>query len=106
MMVGGTTDLFDKRKIMKKKCIIVLFLPVVALAGGSLDEAKMAQVAKEREEWTKQYFANKGSPAPGGGVTVMPEKQMSEYTSFKAQRAKERAEVKKYGYIKQFLPQT
>lgn len=91
---------------MNRKFIAALLFPAVAFAGESLDTAKMAKVAKEREEWTKQHFAKEGSPAPDGGVTVMPEKQMSEYKTFKAQRAKERADVKKYGYIKQFLPQT
>jgi len=91
---------------MNKKLILALLFPAVAFAGENLDAAKLAQISKEREEWTKQHFAKQGSPAPDGGVTVMPEKQMSEYKSFKAQRAKERADVKKYGYINQFLPQT
>ena len=91
---------------MNKKIIVALLFPAMAFAGETLDAAKLAQVAKEREEWTKQHFAKQGSPVPDGGVTVMPEKQMSEYKTLKAQRAKERADVKKYGYIKQVLPQT
>lgn len=84
----------------------MLFPAVAAFASENLDAANLAKVAKEREEWTKQHFAKQGSPVPDGGVTVLPEKQMSEYKTFKAQRAKERADVQKYGYIKQFLPQT
>lgn len=91
---------------MNKKLILTLLFPAVAFAGENLDAAKLAQVAKEREEWTKQHFAKQGSPTPDSGVTVIPEKQMSEYNTFKEQRTKERADVKKYGYIKQFLPQT
>lgn len=91
---------------MNKKFILALLFPAVAFASENLDAAKLAQIVKEREEWTKQDFAKQGSPAPDGGVTVMPEKQMSEYNTFKEQRTKERADIRKYGYIKQFLPQT
>jgi len=91
---------------MNKKLIVALLFPAVAFSGENLDAAKLAKAAKEREEWTKQHFAKQGSPVPDGGVTVMPEKQMSEYKTFKEQRTKERADIQKYGYIKQFLPQT
>jgi hypothetical protein len=92
--------------VNKKLTVAMLFPAVVAFAGENLDATNLAKVAKEREEWTKQHFAKQGSPVPDGGVTVIPEQQMSEYHTFKAQRAQERADIKKYGYIKQFLPQT
>jgi hypothetical protein len=91
---------------MNKKLIVALLFPAVAFAGENLDADQLAKAAKEREEWTKQHFAKQGSPIPDGGITVIPENQMSEYNKFKAQRAKERADIKKYGYINQFLPQT
>lgn len=92
---------------MNKKLIVAILFPAFSLfAADNLDSPKMDQVAKEREEWTKQHFAKQGSPVPDGGVTVLPEEQMSEYKTFKGQRIKERADFKKYGYIKQFLPQT
>lgn len=91
---------------MNKKLIIAMLLPAFSLfAADNLDLAKMDKIAKEREIWTKKHFAKQGSPVPDGGVTVIPEQQMSEYKIFKEQRSKERADVKKYGYIKQFLPQ-
>jgi hypothetical protein len=91
---------------MNKKLIVAMLFPAFSLfAAESLDPAALAKVAKEREEWTKQHFAKQGSPVPDGGVTVMPEQQMSEYNTFKEQRIKERADVKKYGYVKLFLPQ-
>jgi len=91
---------------MRKKFIVALLFPIFSLnAAENLDSANMAKVAKERAEWTKQYFAKQGAPVPGGGVTVLPERQMSEYNTFKTQRAKERADIKKYGYIKKFSPQ-
>jgi len=107
MAVGGIIKISvnKKGKIMNKKLIVALLFPAVAFAGENLDPAKLALVAKEREAWTKAHFAKQGSPVPDGGVTVLPEKQMSEYKTFKDQRKKERAEVAKYGYIKQFLPQ-
>tara|TARA_Y100001968_G_scaffold81591_1_gene72678 strand:+ start:605 stop:1204 length:600 start_codon:yes stop_codon:yes gene_type:complete len=37
---------------------------------------------------------------------VIPEHQMSGYNIFGSQRAKERDDIKKYGYIRQSLPQT
>lgn len=91
---------------MNKKLIVALLFPAVAFAGENLDAAKLAKAAKEREEWTKQHFAKQGSPVPDGGVSVVPEQQMSEYKTFKEQRTKERADVQKYGYIKSALPQT
>jgi hypothetical protein len=92
---------------MNKKLIAVMLLPAFSvLAAEDLDPAKMAKIAKKREEWTRQHFAKQGSPFPGGGVVVLPEQQMSEYKTFKAQRDKEHEEIKKYGYIKQFSPQT
>lgn len=90
---------------MNKKLIVALFFPVAAFSGENLDSAQMAQVAKERAEWTKQHFAKQGSPIPDGGVKVIPAKQMSQYTKFKEQRAKERADINRYGYIKQSSPQ-
>ena len=77
-----------------------------AFSAFSENNVDLDKIAKERAEWTKQHFAKQGSPVPGGGVVVIPEQQMSEYKTFKAQRDKERADVRKYGYIKQFLPQT
>lgn len=91
---------------MNKKLITVMFFPVFSLfAAENLSPAELAKVAKKREEWTKQYFAKQGAPIPDGGVTVVPERQMSEYNTFKEQRIKEQADIKKYGYVKQFLPQ-
>lgn len=83
-----------------------MLLPSFSLfAAENLNFIETGKLAKEREEWTKKYFASQGSPVPDGGITVMPEQQMSEYESFKEQRIKEREDIKKYGYIKQFLPQ-
>jgi hypothetical protein len=90
----------------KKLMALILFPTASALSTENLDSNKLAQIAKAREEWTKQHFADQGSPVPDGGVTVIPERQMSEYKTFKKQRAKERADVAKYGYIKKSLPQT
>jgi hypothetical protein len=78
---------------LNKKLIVALLFPAVAFAGENLGAAKLAQAAKEREEWTRQHFAKQGSPIPDGGVTVMPEKQMSEYKTFKDKRAKESSMV-------------
>lgn len=92
---------------MNKKYIVLMLFPAFALfAADNLNSDDTAKIAKEREEWTKQYFAQQGAPVPDGGVTVLPEKEMSEYTTFKEQRAIDRQNVKKYGYIKEFLPQT
>lgn len=63
-------------------------------------------VVKERNEWTKRHFTAQGGPVPESGVTVIPEEQMSQYNRFKAQRAKEKSDFKKYGYIRESLPQT
>lgn len=104
MMVGGITNFIQKGQMMKKKIIaLVLFPTFTAFSVGNVD---LDKVAKERAEWTKQHFAKQAAPAPDGGVTVVPEQQMSEYNKFKEQREKERADVRNYGYIKQFLPQT
>lgn len=90
---------------MNKKLVITLLL---ATSSSSFAENKidLEKIAKERAEWTKQYFAQQGSPTPDGGVTVLPEKKMSQYETFKTQRIKEKSDVTKYGYIKQVMPQT
>lgn len=90
---------------MNKKLITLLLFPAITFANQELNSVQMDKVAKEREEWTKQHFAKQGAPIPDGGIKVMPEQQMSEYKTFKAQRTKERSDIKRYGYIKQHLPE-
>ena len=93
---------YKKGKMMKKIILMLLVFPVFSAFSADVD---LDKVAKERAEWTKRHFAAQGSPTPDGGVVVMPEKQMSQYNRFKAQRIKEKADIKKYGYIKETLPQ-
>lgn len=91
---------------MNKKIMVLTLLPAFSLfAAHNLMSENMDKIAKEREEWTKKHFSKQGSPVPGGGVTVLPEKEMAEYKTFKEQRAKERRDKKTLGYIKEFLPQ-
>jgi hypothetical protein len=91
--------------MMNRKLIAILLLaPTLSVV--SADATDMGKIEKAREEWTKQYFAKQGSPIPDGGVTILPENQMAGYVAFKEQRAKEKADIKKYGYIKNSTPQT
>lgn len=90
---------------MNKNLIITLLL-TSSVPVFSADILDMDKIAKERAEWTKQHFAKQGAPIPDGGVIVLPENQMSEYCTFKAQRKQEKADIKKYGYIKKSMPET
>lgn len=87
---------------MNKKIIALLFLPAFAFAAEELD---MEKIGKARDEWAKEHFASQGTAMPDGGIRLMPEQQMSQYNIFKSQRAKERADINKFGYIKQSLPE-
>ena len=92
---------------MNNKIVGLMLFPAFSVfAVDSLNSDDMAKIAKERAEWTKQHFAQQGSPVPDGGVRILPEKKMAEYKTFKKKRAKERQDIKKYGYIKEFIPQT
>jgi len=86
------------------KAILMTLVLASTFSTTFADEPGTEQVNKEREEWTRRYFAAQGTAVPDGGVTVLPEKQMSEYYTFKEQRAKSRASVQKYGYIKESVP--
>jgi hypothetical protein len=87
--------------MFKKTVITLLLIPTFSAFA---DDVDLEQVAKDRLEWTKKHFAEQGSPMPDSGVTVLPEKQMSQYARFKDERAKQKADIKKYGYINQSSP--
>lgn len=85
--------------------IIFLFLLLLSFFVHS-EDVDSDNVIKERDEWTKRHFAAEGGPVPDGGVKVVPEEQMAQYQRFKEQRNKEKSDFKKYGYIRESLPQT
>jgi len=88
--------------MIRSSLAILMFLPafVVSAIAQNIDS-----VAKDRMTWAQQHFADEGSPIPNGGVTVIPEKKMSGYDTFKAERAKNKANVQQFGYIKETSPQ-
>ena len=88
--------------MIRSSLAILMFLPafVVSAIAQNIDS-----VAKDRMTWAQQHFADEGSPIPNGGVTVIPEKKMSGYDTFKAERATNKANVQQFGYIKETSPQ-
>jgi len=83
---------------------IIIALAFMSSFSAFSAEVDMDKIAKERLEWTKKHFAEQGSPFPDGGIRILPEKKMSEYNTFKKIRAKNREDVKKFGYIKKSSP--
>lgn len=81
---------------MKKTIIVGLIIGVSASA--------IAGVEEDRAEWTRQHFASQGDPIPDGGVQIMPEKQMSQYKTFKHENERNRRDMAELGYIKKSSP--
>ena len=96
-MDGGISGL---KEGMKMKKICTLFLLLV----GTIAYADEASLHDARAAWARDYFAKKGGPVPDGGVTILPEKQMSQYNRFKDERIKSKKDILKYGYISKEEP--
>lgn len=78
---------------------------MLASISGIAENADFNHAQSARDEWTKAHFQSQGGPVPDGGVQVIPEKQMSSYKDSKARLVKEKADIKKYGYIRRDVPE-
>ncbi len=83
---------------MRKK-LSVLALCMISISSQSTPEDD--KLLAERMEWSRNYIAKRGGPVPDGGVTVIPSNKMSTYQDTKEQSAKMRADIAKYGYLRE-----
>lgn len=87
---------------MKK--IVATFMMLNLCNAYSIEQIDMDKIAAERAEWTRKHFEAEGAPVPDGGIKIVPETQLSHYDEYKEIRAKNDADVKKYGYSKDSSP--
>lgn len=78
----------------------------ILLLGASNTFADDQALNDARMAWSKAYLAKQGSPVPDGGIKIIPERQMSEYKTFKDQRMQYKKDIAKYGYINKEEPKT
>lgn len=82
---------------MKKTIIAAMIIGLATSVYASIEE--------QRAEWIRQHFAKQGDPIPDGGVQIIPEKQMSQYKTFRYENERNRKDGAKFGYIKRSSPE-